>query len=318
MSKSIFENWIYEHSKYKSPFDQLVAEIEMVLDECPPFVFPLLGDSRTGKTTLLKDVEAHFADRLSSSGHPQVIRIPMASAASNESLAVRIIKKLLDDIDIDVKGKTYQILDRAREALKNAGVLVLLLEEINHQVEKHSTARAQTKENRMVADWFKELIDMAGVSIVISGLTHVKRLYIDNNQLENRGLRGVTLSAYSWAKPVERAEFNLVVTACINHFKDNSWKVDAESDLIARVAYFGSGGYVGRAVDFLARIDTAGKGRKVLNEAALRAAFDSKFTVDWPQDPGDFRPFLDDLQLQKAHREATDRALVSGGKGGLT
>jgi hypothetical protein len=316
MSKSIFESWIYEHSKYKSPFEQLVAEIEMVLDDCPPFVFPLLGDSRTGKTTLLKDVESYFSNRLSSTGHPRVIRIPMASAASNESLAVRIIKKVIGDIE--VKGKTYQILDRAREALQNAGVLVLLLEEINHQVEKHSTARAQTKENRMVADWFKELIDMAGVSIVISGLTHVKRLYIDNNQLENRGLRGVTLSAYSWAKAEERREFNEVISACLSHFEENGWKVDISSDVLARVAYFGSGGYVGRACDLLARIDSTGKSRKVLNDAALFAAFNEKFTVDWPREPGDFRPFQDDVLLQKAHREAMARALVSGGKVGLT
>lgn len=314
MSKSIFENWIYEHIKYKSPFDRLVTEIDMALDGSPPFVLPVLGDSRTGKTTLLKDAEAYFSNRLSATGHPQVIRVPMASAASNESLAARIIKTIIGDIE--VKGKTYQILDRARETIQGAGVLVLLFEELNHQVEKHSTARAQTKENRMAADWIKELYDMSRVSCVISGLTHVQRLYVDNNQLENRGLRPVKLAAYSWANAGERREFNEVISACLSHFEENGWKVNISSDVIARVAYFGSGGYVGRACDFFARIDTTAKGCKVLTDAALCAAFDEKFTVDWPKEPGDFRPFQDDVLLQKAHREATDRALVSGGKGG--
>ena len=170
----------------------------------------------------------------------------------------------------------------------------------------------------MAADWLKELIDTAGVSIVISGLPHVKRLYIDNNQLENRGLRGVMLSAYSWVKLVERNEFIDVINSCISNLEECGWKIDASPDLVARVAYYGCGGFIGRAVDFFKRIDTASKGRLILSEASLRSAFEAKFTVDWPQEPGDFHPFFNDVLLQKAHREAEDRARVSGGKGDLS
>ena len=113
MSKSIYEDWICLHSKYKSPLDQLVDEIEMALDASPPFVFPLLGHSRTGKTTLLKDVETYFANRLSPTGHPLVLRLSMASAASNESLAARIIKKLLND---EIRSRSSRPLSPARAA----------------------------------------------------------------------------------------------------------------------------------------------------------------------------------------------------------
>lgn len=313
--KSIFDGWVCPHSKYMSPLDQLINEIQMVLDGKPQFILPILGESRTGKSTLLTDVETYFSKRLSTSGHPLVMRLSMPPAASNEALAVKIIKKLLDDETHEVKGKPYQIMDRARVALKEAGVLLLLLEELNHQVEKNSTARAQTKENRAAADWMKELYDESSMSIVLSGLPHVKRLYLDNNQLENRGLRAVMLTAYSWSKPPERDEFVSVVGACLEVFEESGWRIEAKADLIARVTYYGSGGYVGLAMDFFKRIDTASNGNLILSEASLQKAYNDKFTVDWPNEDGDFSIFYDDLLLQKAFREAGDRARASGRRG---
>lgn len=309
MSTSIFEGWIYDHDQYTTIFETLAAEIERVLNGSSPIVFPLLGDSRAGKTALLKDIEARFADQVSPSGHRKVMFVPMPSAASNEALAVGIIQTILGDIQ--VKGKAYQILNQARETMKGAGVLVLLVDETNHLVEKMTTQKAQTKENRQTADWFKELGDISGISVVVTGLSHVSRMYADNDQLENRGLVGARINPYAWSVKADRDQFQNTMNAGIAHMREHGWSIGVEADLLTRVAYFGGGGYIGKARDFLVRIETIGNMHKKLDVALLSSAYKGKYPLDSYGDPTLLKT-IDDVMLNGAHQKALQRAIKSG------
>lgn len=309
MSTSIFEGWIYDHSQYTTVFETLAAEIERVLNGSSPIVFPLLGDSRAGKTALLRDIEARFADNLSPSGHRRVMVVPMPSAASNEALAVRIIQKIVGDIQ--VKGKTYQILNQARETMKAAGVRVLLVDETNHLVEKMTTEKAQTKENRQTADWFKELGDISGISVVVTGLSHVSRMYADNDQLENRGLVGARINPYAWSVTGDKLQFENTISAATAHMQVHGWSIDVDVELLTRVAYFGGGGYVGKARDFLVRIEEIGNIHKKLDIVLLSRAYKDKYPLDSHGDPTLLKT-IDDVMLNGAHQKALQRALKSG------
>lgn len=309
MSNSIFEGWIFDHTQYVAVFDTLVDEINRVLKGSTPIIFPLLGDSRTGKTALLKDIKAKFADRLSSSGHNRVIFIAMPSTASNESLAVRIIKSIIGDIP--VKGKSYQILDQARQTMEKAGVQVLLIDEANHLVEKRTTERAQSKENRHAADWFKELGDLSGISVVVAGLSHVIRMYADNDQLENRGLVGAQIYPYEWNIHEDRKQYQDTIHAGIDQFKANGWQIEVPLDLVTRVSYLGGGGYIGKARDFLVRIEVVGGTGKRVDAKLLSRAYKDKYPLDSYGDPLLLKS-IDDVMLNGAHRKAIARATHSG------
>jgi hypothetical protein len=309
MRKSIFEGWIFDHAQYKIVFDTMVEEINRVLEGSTPIIFPLLGDSRAGKTALLKDIAAHFADRVSPSGHNRVIFVPMPSTASNEALAVRIITGILGDIP--VKGKSHQIIDQARQTMETAGVQVLLVDEANHLVEKRTTERAQSKENRHAADWFKELGDLSGISVVVAGLSHVIRMYTDNDQLENRGLVGARINPYAWGVLEDREQFQNTMLAGIAHLQEHGWKIDVPTDLLTRVTYLGGGGYVGKARDFLVRIEEVGNKLKHLDVKLLARAYKDKYRLDSHGDPLKLKS-IDDVLLNGAHRTALERAIRSG------
>lgn len=309
MSNSIFEGWIYDHEEYTTVFETLTAEIERVLNGSSPIVFPLLGDSRAGKTAMLRDIEARFADQLSPSGHGKVMFVPMPPTASNEAMAVEIIQTILGDIR--VKGKTYQILNQARETMKAAGIRVLLVDETNHLVEKRTTERAQTKENRQTADWFKELCDRSGLSIVVTGLSHVSRMYADNDQLENRGLVGARINPYAWSVLADREQFQNTVSAGIEHMRDHGWSINVDTDFLTRVAYFGGGGYIGKARDFLVRIEEIADAGKLLDVKLLGRAYKGKYPLDSHGDPT-LMTTLDDVMLNGAHQKALQRAIKSG------
>ncbi len=312
MSKGIFESWIFDHEQYAKASDALVDEIERAIEGGAPFVFPVLGDSRCGKSALLKDIETLFANRLSASGHKKVIYVPMPAAASNEALATRIIQTIIGDIQ--VKGKISEILDQASKAMTRSGTVVILVDESNHLVERRSTSRAQTKDNRRTADWFKELGDLFGISVVIAGLSHVSRIYTDNDQLANRGLTGVTLLPYSWGVEHDRRQFQDTLTAGLVHLKENGWDIQVEYDRIVQVIYYGGGGYIGKAMDFLARIEVIGRKQKCLDSALLTRAYQDKYQIGSHGNPVDFKGF-DTVLLQRAHKDAIARASRNGGRG---
>lgn len=306
--KNLFQNWIFEHSQYASAFNELKAEITRALDGSAPFISPLLGDSRTGKTALLKDIYASFESQKSSSQHHRVMSVSMPSTASNEALAERIIQGILGPIDI--KGRSHQVIEQARQCLTGSGVQVLLIDEMNHLVEKRSTARAQTKDIRHAADWFKELCDVSGISIVFAGLPHVERIYADNDQLANRGLVSKQLFPYAWSVQSDRRQYLNLLAAAIGLLQENGWSNTFDEDRLARISYFGSGGYVGRTTDFFARLESNGNQKKVIDESLIARTDRDKFKLNSYGDPTNLA-HLDDVLLNAAHIDAKKRALHS-------
>jgi hypothetical protein len=309
MRPTIFKDWIYEHAQYRAALDRLNGEVLRALEGGSPFILPLLGDSRAGKSALLDDVKSHYAKTVSESGHPRVLLISMPSAASTEALASEIIRAILGPVPI--KGRTSDILQQAKDAMVRAGVVVLLIDEVNHLVEKRTTQKAQTKGNRNAADWLKELYDQCGISTIIGGLPHVGRLYFDNDQLENRGLRPIRIEPYAWSCSTDQQEFRATIEAGIEHLQDHGWTLDVELDQLTRILYLGGGGYVGKARDFLARMDETGRSRKRLDAALTSRVFKDKYGFDAKGDPMQLKT-IDDVMLNGAYRAALERALRSG------
>ena len=308
MKPTIFKDWIYEHAQYRAALDRLNGEVLRALEGGSPFILPLLGDSRAGKSALLDDVNTHYAKSVSESGHPRVLLISMPSAASTEALASEITGAILGPVPI--KGRTSDILKQAKDAMVRAGVVVLLIDEVNHLVEKRTTQKAQTKGNRNAADWLKELYDQCGISTIIGGLPHVGRLYFDNDQLENRGLRPIRIEPYAWSCSADQQEFRVTIAAGVEHLKDHGWTLEVDLDRVTRVIYLGGGGYIGKARDFMARLDETGRARKRFDAALVSRTFEHKYGFDDKGDPMLMKS-IDDVMLNAAHRAALQRALRS-------
>lgn len=195
--------------------------------------------------------------------------------------------------------------------MEAASVSVLMVDETNHLVEKRTTEKAQSKENRQSADWFKELGDLSNISVVLTGLSHVSRMYADNDQLENRGLVGARIFPYSWSVPADRKEYQETINAGMAHFHENGWRIEVSPDLLTRISYLGGGGYIGKARDLLVRIEEIGSDQKHLDVELLRRAYKDKYRLDSYGDPLTLKA-IDDVLLNGAHRKALERAVHSG------
>lgn len=95
-----FKGWICKHDHYDRVLDALAEEVTRALAGGEPFMFTLLGQSRAGKSELLKDVEARNSGNRSESGHPRVIRVPMPTVLNRDALALRIVETVLGTADV--------------------------------------------------------------------------------------------------------------------------------------------------------------------------------------------------------------------------
>lgn len=308
MTGSLFDDWIYEHSQYRDALTRLNDEVSRALSGGSPFILPLLGDSRAGKSALLSDLHSRYVHQTTESGHQRVLLVSMPSAASTDALASTITRAILGPIPI--KGRTSDILEQAKNTLVRAGVVALLIDEVNHLIEKRVTQQAQTKGNRHAADWLKELYDQCRISSIIAGLPHVGRMYFDNDQLENRGLRPIKLEPYAWSDREDQKQYRQTIEAATAHLQENGWTIEVDIDRLTRVVYLGGGGYIGKARDFMARLDETGHARKRLDTKLISTAYKHKYGFDTKGDPMLLKA-IDDVMLHAAHQAALQRALRS-------
>lgn len=275
MSSPVFEKWVYDHLHYRRAMTNLIDAITEAVDDDEPFVSMLLGPSGAGKSALLQDAAASFKARDAVSGRPCVLYVPLPSGCTSESVPKCIIEKIIGDLP--VRGTRFELRRMAERMLKQAGVRVLVIDELNHLVEARSSERAQTKENRQLADWFKAIFDQLRISLVLGGLPHCIRLLADNEQLARRAMRPVQLEPYCWHDESDRAAFVDTVKAFVAHLKECGWHINADPAHVIKGAYLCCGGLVGLLYKLFARAARVGRADKVLDLAVLSKAFEMEF-----------------------------------------
>lgn len=300
---SIFADWVYDHPNYRTAHRQLCAAIDQLFDKGAPFLFTLLGGTGVGKTEVLKDVIARYPAQDPAVRSPlHLVAIPVSPAG--EALAKRIIETLVGKLII--RGSGSDIRAMAARMLVQAGVKVLILDELNHLIEMRRGERAQTTENRRTADWFKELLDQHGISIVLSGLPHTARFFSDNEQFKRRAMRPVEILPYAWSVEKDRQAFIGAVNAFVMHMQSEGWTIDADHDRFTRASYLSTSGTIGGLHKLMTAAELlCGKQRRLTMELCAKA-FEIHFGM-----PDQVNPFeladIHDIQLHKAYQDVLIR-----------
>ena len=296
-----FKGWICKHDRYNQVLDALAEEVARALAGGEPFMFTLLGQSRAGKSELLRDVTARNSGSLSKSEHPQVIHVPMPTELNRDALALRIVETVLGTADFK-----RPLRDMARRLLGSSGTLVMLLDETNHLAEARRSRAAQSKENRALGDWIKEIFDMSRISIGLSGLPHSVSILADNEQLESRALRPMYLHPYDWSLDSDQKSFRQVVLAFVTQMKASGWAIEAHPEAVTRGAYVCGGGLVGKVRDIFHCAAEIGKHTERLDLPLLAKAFDRRFPRLVIGNPFEL-PTLTDELLNESHRKTLAR-----------
>lgn len=206
----------------------------------------LLGLPRVGKSLILQLLREDFPFR-TQDGHRliPVIRVPTPVRPTMKGMAEAIVEVL--DSRKYGRQSADQMTARARFLLSVAQTRVILFDDIQHVVERHSA-----KSWYEVADWLKTLSDELNLTLVLVGLPSAREIITVNHQLRDRADPAHILYPYNWNRKADIAEFCRCLLSVGEILVQQGWRVPDLSDLeLVRRFYASSLGRYGMVVKLL-------------------------------------------------------------------
>jgi hypothetical protein len=119
--------------------------------------------------------------------------------ASYHTLAYQLLIDLGDPVP---NGSTAQKTRRLVELMKDCEVELLIIDEVNHLLDKESGRILKTP-----CDWLKNLMNATGIPVVLFGTPGAGKVIGDNPQLRRRFSTCYKLEPFGFETPEEKANF---------------------------------------------------------------------------------------------------------------
>jgi len=220
----------------------------------------LLGESGTGKTTLLENFMARHQPHRNDDGmEVPVLFASVPSSPTVRSLAGEMLRAFgAPDWD---RGTELQMTKRLQVLMKGAKTHMVVIDEFNHFYD-----RGKNKIMYSVADWLKKFIDDTRKTLVVAGLPACKIVVNQNEQLARRFLAPIELPRFAWQDIAQRDQFGGILGAFHKELSKKYSVPEFQSAQMAFRFYCATGGLIG----YLS---------KVLRVAERNAIFAGKHTI---------------------------------------
>lgn len=270
-------NSIVNKVEHAHSYSQIAAEPECV------FVGGLPG---AGKTTLVEYYEQLFPRIY----HDDKIEVPVLcgrvpNRATDKSLVTELLNKMGDPAA--AKGSTYNQTTRLRNLAGACGVKLIILDEFQHFVDKDSWKILKT-----VSDWLKNLIDEAGVPIVVTGMPYASQILdaMGNEQLQRRFSVRASLDPFGWSAVEEKKEFRSFLKAVDDRLPLRECSFLSDPTTAFRF-YCATNGRVGKVMKVIRRATelALAEGSERLTLDVLADAYDDRLRADHPNRSNSFR-----------------------------
>lgn len=235
-------------------FKAAVARIQSCFDShettAEPYCCPIVGESGSGKTTII----SYFAGQHPRVDHKWGVEIPVLLAKvparpTVKSFAETLLYQMGDPLWS--RGNTVGKSIRFRELLKRCRVRLLALDEFQHFVDVRQASIPND-----VADWLKEQVEEARLSIVVLGLQRCLEVLRQNEQLRRRFGATVHVGAFRWDIKEEQTAYRAFLRAVQEQLQDFAMPTLSDVDVAFRIHYasYGLVGYTMKIIRGAARI----------------------------------------------------------------
>lgn len=214
-----------------------ILEVVARAGDGDPQLLPLLGPTRVGKTTLLRESIKYINNQ--QPGKAQSI----ISVVSPKHLTGRALPDAcLASIGMSAGMFTNHVAatNAFIKAVKKRDTRLIIFDETQHMLERGSSTTV-----RAAADFLKGLFDQTGASIVLAGLPSLTGLFQANEQLADRSRRPVEFYPYEW-HGADYKHFRAALAAALEHLSDTGWNTfDLKDAEFAKRMYVATGGRFG-------------------------------------------------------------------------
>ncbi|RZT05356.1 TniB protein [Duganella sp. CF402] len=243
----------------------------------------VLGESGVGKSRVLQK----FRNKYSPVVHPEFTEVPVlyvsVPANGNASALASAMLLALGSPFWD-RGKIKDLTFQLHCLLKQCKVKVILLDEVNHLVDKGGI-----KTHHYTADWLKVFLDQAGIPIVMAGIPRAMRLLKANDQLRSRFREIIYIKPFSVANEVETHRF-CEVLATFTKMMAGVEVIKLTSGDLPKKMLFATNGYLRDLRRLLVRaVEIAFRdGSQKIRLSTLEEAFRQVVYADAPNDRNPF------------------------------
>jgi type II secretory pathway predicted ATPase ExeA len=283
-------NRIVSHPDYKAAFTR-ISTIHKDYPHCGrPENLRLYGPSGAGKTTLLKYYHSLFPPIIEEDRtRLRVLYVVVPSMPTAKQVVSELLRALgLSQIP---KGNLASQIDQFLKLAKEAGVELLLVDEVQHFIDR-GTLKTQTA----VADILKVVIEQLNISVVFAGAPRMEMLFSINMQLRRRFYSSITLrpfdieASFDWLRG-----FTLELAKDFPEL-DREWL--SSSDTSRRI-FFATDGMPGNIADLLRTTERLQKNDVRLGLPTMSIAFRSTF---FPEATNSSDPFSQFFRFERLTR----------------
>ncbi len=265
---STVQSTLIQHTAFAKATSRVNQVFRRARISSEPICLPIVGESRTGKTTLLKELKsAHPRTRHDDGLEVPILQVKTPSEPTVMGL-VELMLSALGDPRYYIGTKTRKT-DRLITLMKAAKTCVVSIDEFQHFVDKMSH-----KVLHHVADWLKVLVDEAEVGLIVAGLPRCQAVIEQNEQLRGRFLSPVTMPRFDWSNETSRSQFVAILASFHESIGRHFDLPRFDTESMAFRIYVGCGGLVGYTAKFLDQAvwNAAESGTKAITLADLHVA----------------------------------------------
>lgn len=205
--RNMVEKTLVPHTAFEAAKSRVLQCIELARDATEPVCLALVGESRTGKSRVLKSVLLLYPSSRTETGIKMpILRVTVPARPTVKGLQTAMLMALGDPL-FD-KGTETSKTQRLFTLMRAVGTQALFVEEFQHFHDK-----ASQKVWHHVADWLKTLVDDTGVALIVAGLPGCLAVINQNEQLSGRFLAPVQMPRLDWRKKADREEFIAILAS---------------------------------------------------------------------------------------------------------
>ena len=282
------------YPRMKVIYDEIERAFEMTSLTPEPECIALLGQFRTGKTTLVNSFCEHHPRHIGQeTTHVPVLKAVVPAKASMNALLTTLLSALGDPLAN--RGTMGVKANRLHHLIRDCGVQMVVLDEANHFVDRDSQRVLHDVSNTM-----KNLVKELNIACVLVGLPYTEEVLQVNEQFGSLFGDPYLLEPFQWddTQPETVAEFRMFLQQVEKQLPLTKRNVLASRDMGWRcyVATHGKVGYImrllRRAAEMAVQQDKESLSQLLLFEAfertlaGKRRGLTNPFGEELPQSAG--------------------------------
>lgn len=231
-----------------SAFSHGVKRIKQGLDNVglgSPYIISMIGDSRSGKTSLLTHVaKQHPRTRTETGAKVPILYVRTPARPTEKAMALMLLRALGDPLR-HARLAEYELTEKALGLMKSCQTRAIFVDEIQHFTQRWGQAVVNE-----AADWLKNLAEEANVLLVLTGTLESIAMFNHNKQLRNRTYGHIKIPKFDWYDAKSKAEFCGILKCFKNSMREFSMPEIDQENLAFRF-WIASEGLIGLLVKIL-------------------------------------------------------------------